>query len=115
MYLSKDEAAQARVVRERIPLEVCPTSNLQISGVMDGYAEHPLKRYLDLGVPVTINTDNRLMLRIDVTHELEAVVRAFELSDETVETLLRNSARAAFAPDAVKAQLEEQVAAAFAG
>lgn len=115
VYLSKDAATQARVVRERIPLEVCPTSNLQISGVMDSYAAHPLKGYLDLGIPVTINTDNRLMSRIDVTHEFDAVIRAFDLSDGTVETLLRNSARAAFAPDPVKARLEERVAEAFSG
>ncbi len=113
VYLSKDAATQARVLRERIPLEVCPTSNLQISGVMNTYAEHPLKGYLDLGIPVTINTDNRLMSRVDVTHELEAVIRAFDLSETVVERLLRNSARAAFAPDALKARLEERVAEAF--
>jgi len=114
VHLSRDAATQARVVSERIPLEVCPTSNLQISGVMDSYAEHPLKGYLDLGIPVTLNTDNRLMSRVDVTHELEAVIDAFGLTDATVETLLRNSAQAAFAPDAVKARLEERVADAFA-
>ncbi len=113
VYLYQDPATERLVAERKIPLEVCPTSNLQISGVMDSYSEHPLKRYLDLGIPVTINTDNRLMSQITVTHELQAVVDAFSLADEQVKAFLLNSANAAFAPDEVKGRLRAAVHAAF--
>ncbi len=113
VYLYQDPATERRVAERRIPLEVCPTSNLQISGVMSSYSEHPLKRYLDLGIPITINTDNRLMSRITVTHELAAVSEAFSLSADQVQTILLNSADAAFAPDEVKEELRGMVHAAF--
>ena len=80
---------------------------------MDSYSEHPLKRYIDLGIPVTINTDNRLMSQITVTHELAAVAGAFSLSEEEVKALLLNSADAAFAPEEIKAKLRQTVLASF--
>lgn len=113
VYLYQDPETE-EIVRERgVPLEVCPTSNLQISGVMDSYSEHPLKRYIDLGIPVTINTDNRLMSQITVAHELAAVAGAFSLSEEEVKALLLNSADAAFAPEEIKTKLRQTVLASF--
>jgi adenosine deaminase len=96
-----------------IPLEVCPTSNLQISGIMASYADHPLKRYLDRGIRVTLNTDNRLMSRIDVTHEFEKVIDAFSLSEDEIKTILLNSASAAFVPEEVRNSLRKRVEEAF--
>lgn len=113
VYLYQDEETEQAVSERKIPLEVCPTSNLQISGVMDSYAEHPLKRYLDLGIPVTINTDNRLMSQINVTHELDAIVDAFALSLGQLERLLVNSANAAFCTDEVARSLRVEVEKAF--
>jgi len=113
VYLYQDPDTE-KVVRERgIPLEVCPTSNLQISGAMDSYCEHPFKRYLDEGIPVTINTDNRLMSQIDVTHELEQMVDAFSLSHGQVKEVLLNSANATFTPEMIKGALRTQVEQAF--
>jgi len=113
VYLYQDPDTE-QMVRERgIPLEVCPTSNLQISGVMDSYSEHPFKRYLDEGIPVTINTDNRLMSQIDVTHELEQMIDAFSLSHDQVKEVLLNSANATFTPEMIKGVLRTQVEQAF--
>ncbi len=113
VYLYKDEATERVVAKKGIPLEVCPTSNLQISGVMETCADHPLKRYLDEGIHVTLNTDNRLMSQIDVTHEFEKVIEAFFLSQNEIRTILINSAQAAFAPE-VRPILRKQVETAFA-
>ncbi len=114
VYLYQDPTTERRVAKMRIPLEVCPTSNLQISGVMDTYADHPLKRYLDQGIRVTLNTDNRLMSQTDSTNELAQVIGAFSLSSKIIKTVLLNSAEAAFVPAATKVALREQVEAAFA-
>src|SRR4029077_10328379 len=53
----------------RIPLECCPSSNVQTGAVRD-LASHPLKLYFDLGLRVTINTDNRLVTDTTVSREL---------------------------------------------
>jgi adenosine deaminase len=113
VYLYQDAKTEARVVEEGIPLETCPTSNLQISGIMEDYADHPLKRYLDLGIPVTINTDNRLMSSTSSTDELARIVDAFSLSRDEVRRILRDSAAAAFAPEPLRAELTETIDAAF--
>lgn len=52
----------------RVPLEICLTSNVQTRAVAS-YAEHPLRRYFDAGLVVTLNTDNRLMSGTTVTDE----------------------------------------------
>ena len=52
----------------QIPLEVCPTSNVQ-TRVSTTFAEHALARYIELGAVVTINTDNRMMSGVSLTDE----------------------------------------------
>jgi adenosine deaminase len=78
---------------------------------MDEYRDHPLKRYDDLGIPVTINTDNRLMSRIDLTHEFEAIAAAFSFSETDVRRLIRNGVETSFAPKELKESLRHRIAA----
>ncbi|MBE2186340.1 MAG: adenosine deaminase [Rhodothermales bacterium] len=67
--LWQDEELLRYVIDRQIPLEICPTSNVQ-THVVKGFKEHPLRKYLAEGVAVTINTDNRLFSRTSVTEEL---------------------------------------------
>ncbi len=113
VYLYQDPATETAVCQKGITLEACPTSNLQISGVMNSYSQHPFKRYFDMGIPITINTDNRLMSRIDVTHELEQMIKAFSLSPDQVKSILLNSANAAFTSEESKEVMRKQVEQAF--
>ncbi len=113
VYLFKAPAVEQRVADHRVPLEICPTSNLQVSGFMKDYADHPLKRYFDLGIPITLNTDNRLMSDVDLTDEYAAVVRAFSLERSDVQRIVLAGVDAAFAPESIKKSLREQVNAAF--
>ena len=57
------------VIDHRIPLECCPSSNVQTGAVKD-LSAHPLKLYFDLGLRVTVNTDNRLITDTTVSKEL---------------------------------------------
>ncbi|MBC7221159.1 adenosine deaminase [Candidatus Bipolaricaulota bacterium] len=113
VYLFQDPATEARVREAGIPLEVCPTSNLQISGIMRSLADHPLKRYLDGGIRVTVNTDNRLMSRTSSTDELWQVVEAFGLGPDEVRAILLASAEASFAPPRIKDEVRAQVLASL--
>ncbi|MCX7751132.1 MAG: adenosine deaminase [Candidatus Bipolaricaulota bacterium] len=111
VFLFQDAATEERVRTEGVPLEVCPTSNLQISGIMRSLADHPLGRYLERGIRVTVNTDNRLLSRTTATEELWRVVQAFGLGPDDVRTILLASAEGAFAPPAVREGLVAQVRA----
>lgn len=84
-------------LRDRgVTLELCPTSNLHL-GLCPSVEALPLRRLLDAGVPVTVNSDDPLLLRTDISRELHAVATAFSLGAAEVTNLITNAARAAFA------------------
>jgi adenosine deaminase len=86
----------ANYVRDkRIPLELCPHSNVQ-TGAADSIAEHPIGLLTQLRFRVTVNTDNRLMSGTSMTHELAAVVEAFGLGLEDVRWFTINAMKSAF-------------------
>jgi adenosine deaminase len=66
--LQEDPVLEQYVIDRRIPLEVCPTSNVQ-TRVAPTFAAHPLARYVARGAVVTINTDNRMMSGVSLTDE----------------------------------------------
>ncbi len=69
--LIEDPSLVDYVGNHRIPLELCLTSNVQ-TRVSPTYAEHPMRRYFDLGLNVVLNTDNRLMSAVTLTDEYAA-------------------------------------------
>jgi len=81
----------------RIPLECCPSSNVQ-TGAVKSLATHPLKLYLDLGLRVTINTDNRLITKTTVTDELYRVHTAMRVPFRDIKTLVTAGFKSAFLP-----------------
>ena len=82
---------------QRIPIEVCLRSNLQTRAVTS-YAAHPLRLYFDLGIRVTINTDNRLVTDTTVTDELWRAVEVAGFSGSELRQLLINGFKSAFLP-----------------
>jgi len=76
----EDAALMARLAADRIPLTVCPTSNVVIANRFASLREHPLREIRDAGVLVTINTDDPAMLELDLGREYRQVAEAFELS-----------------------------------
>lgn len=93
-----------------ITLEICPSSNMRL-GLCASLSAHPLRQLLESGVPVTVNSDDPLLLETDISKELEAVAKAFTLSMDQLLALMASAARATFLPDGERAQLEEMVTA----
>ena len=91
----EDPALVARVVDEQIPLTVCPLSNVKLR-VVPTLAEHPLKRMLEAGLAVTINSDDPAYFGGYIGENYSATATALGLSDQQVLTLARNSVRASF-------------------
>ena len=81
----------------RVPLEVCPSSNLH-TGVVNDLADHPIKLFKDLKFRVTLNTDNRLMSNISMTGEMENMVRVFGWDLLDMQWLTVNAMKSAFLP-----------------
>ncbi|GAB3521318.1 adenosine deaminase [Arthrobacter monumenti] len=89
-------------IRDRsIPLEVCPSSNLQTGAVAefgDSIAEHPVDLLYQTGFNVTINPDNRLMSGATLSDEFELLVETFDYDLDDLQRLTLNAVEAAFLP-----------------
>lgn len=91
----EDDRLVARLAHERIPLTVCPLSNVRLR-VFPTMAQHNLRRLLDRGLNVTINSDDPAYFGGYIGDNFEAVLAALELDDGTAVRLARNSFEASF-------------------
>jgi len=88
----------AAYVRDtRVPLEMCPSSNVQ-TGAVSSIGEHPIGLLRRLGFRVTVNTDNRLMSDCSMTSEMLALVEAFGYGWSDLQWLTVNAMKSAFIP-----------------
>jgi adenosine deaminase len=85
----------AYVRDKRIPLELCPHSNVQ-TGAAPSIAEHPIGLLTQLRFRVTVNTDNRLMSGTSMTHEMAALVEAFGYGLGDLQWFTVNAMKSAF-------------------
>jgi adenosine deaminase len=99
----------AAFVRDRrIPLEMCPTSNVH-TGAAASIEAHPIDLLRRLRFRVTVNTDNRLMSNVSMSGEFAALDRAFDLGLAEMEWLTLNGIKSAFAPFDERLQLINEV------
>jgi adenosine deaminase len=99
----------ARYVRDqRIPLEMCPTSNVQ-TGAAPSYAEHPIGLLTRLRFRVTVNTDNRLMSGTSMSREMLALSEAFGWGLDEMRWVTINALKSAFIPFPDRLALIEDV------
>jgi adenosine deaminase len=87
----------------RIPLECCPSSNVQTGAIRD-LASHPLKLYYNLGLRVTVNTDNRLVTNTTVSRELWLCHTQMGLGLSDLKQIVLAGFKSAFLPFHVKQQ-----------
>ncbi|HPQ95739.1 MAG: adenosine deaminase [Thiothrix sp.] len=96
-----DAALTARLVREQIPLTMCPLSNLRLKVISD-MRQNPVKRALALGLLVTVNSDDPSYFGGYVNDNYRALHEALGLSERELVTLAQNSFRAAFLDDSAR-------------
>ncbi|CAN5309000.1 adenosine deaminase [soil metagenome] len=108
-----DPALVAELAARRIPLTMCPLSNLKLK-VVDSVADHPLKRLLEAGLCVTVNSDDPSYFGGYVNDNYIACQRELGLDRDQLVSLARNSFEAAFIPPAQRyaalAQIDDWVA-----
>ena len=103
-----DAGLVAELVRRRIPLTVCPLSNVKLR-VVDDIRDHPLKRMLNLGLFVTVNSDDPAYFGGYVNENYIAVAEALGLSREDLRQLARNSFEASWLDAEAKSALIAEV------
>lgn len=99
---------QKELASKKIGIELCPISNLQTKAVQST-AEYPMREFLDAGLKVTVNTDNRTVSNTSLTKELEFVQKTYGVRDEEVLLMMRNAVDTAFADDSVKETLYKKL------
>jgi len=109
----EDAALVDRLARSRMPLTVCPLSNVRLC-VYKRIEDHNLKRLLDKGLCVTVNSDDPAYFGGYLAANFDAVSRGLGLSRGDIRKLAANSIEASFLPPRVKAGWLERIAA-FAG
>lgn len=97
----------------RIPLELCPSSNLQ-TGIADTIAEHPFGLLARLKFRVTVSCDNRLMSRTTLSREFALLSEAFGYELADLRRFSVNAAKSAFLPFDERLELIDRVKAGFA-
>ncbi|MFD9795155.1 adenosine deaminase [Streptomyces sp. NPDC059070] len=95
----EDPELVARLVRERVPLTLCPLSNVRLRAV-ESLTGHPLRRMMDAGLLCTVNSDDPAYFGGYAGDNFDAVREALGLDEEALRTLARNSFLASFLQDA---------------
>ena len=104
----EDEPLVERLARERIPLTVCPLSNVRLR-VVEDLAHHPLRRMLDKGLVATVNSDDPAYFGGYVQENYRAAAQALQLGRDEVAAIVRNGIAASLMPKSEKAALLAQV------
>ncbi len=110
----EDPELTERLVRDAVPLTVCPLSNVKLA-VFERIEDHNLKQLLERGLRVTVNSDDPAYFGGYVNENYLAVARALKLSKPQLAALAENSIHASFLDAADKARLLRDIAAAASG
>lgn len=101
--MRNSEAVMRLCVDKSIGVEMCPVSNLQTKAV-DSLSNYPMKYFLDNGVLVTINTDNRTVSNTSLDKEI-SLVKTVKITDEDIKKMAENAIKCSWASDDIKHSL----------
>jgi adenosine deaminase len=100
----EDPALLDTLCQARIPLEMCPLSNV-CTAVVPSLEAHPIRRYHELGLLVTVNTDDPMMFNNSLAQEYRLLVERLGFTPEDVRELVLNGVRASWFPEERKAEM----------
>jgi adenosine deaminase len=105
LSILQDPELTARVAAERIPLAVCPNSNVLIANKVPSLAEHPFRRMREAGLLATLNTDDPAMTDLDLGKEYRSVAEALGMSFEDVAAVALDGVEATWLDEDDKRRL----------
>lgn len=104
----EDPEVIRQLVDKRITLELCPTSNLN-TGIFPSYEAYPLRRLMEAGVRVCINTDNMTVSNTTLRQEWQHMIDAFQLTPEEIRQIVNDTIDASFASEEVKQSIRKDI------
>ena len=108
----EDEALMAELAEKGIPLELCPTSNIQTC-IFGKIGDYPIARLLDAGICATLNTDNMMVSGVSLSSEMDRMAEL--LTVDQLRQVVANSVEAVFADEETKTWLRREVQARLGG
>lgn len=108
LSIAQDPELVEVLAHKQVPVEICLSSNLR-TGVCADFGEHPLKRFFDEGLMVTLNTDDPAMFQTSLCKEYELAMEEFGFSRDQLREIARNSFEASFLPVEKKLRFLQQV------
>jgi adenosine deaminase/aminodeoxyfutalosine deaminase len=105
---ARDRELLEVMAQKQVPVEICITSNLR-TGACAELQEHPVRKFFDSGLMVTLSTDDPAMFQTSLNKEYEIARTEFEFSDEQLRELARNSIEASFLPVEKKLKFLSQI------
>lgn len=105
-----DPALVRRIAREDVTFEICPTSNIQCQ-TEPSYEKHPAKNMMEMGLKVTINTDNRYLADVDLDTEYDHCLAEMGFEEEDLIRMNLNAINASFCDESVKAPIRAKLEA----
>lgn len=102
--LTGHEEAITLCREKKIGIEMCPISNLQTKAVKSK-ADYPIREFLEKGLQVTINTDNRTVSGTSIRKEIEFVQANYGITEDEIMHMMKNAVHTSFAADEVKEEL----------
>lgn len=105
LSILQDAELTTRVAEARVPLDVCPNSNILIANKVATLAEHPYMQMREAGLLATLNTDDPAMTDLDLGKEYRSVAEAFDLSFDDVAAIALDGVEATWLEDDEKRRL----------
>ena len=110
----QDAELTKRLAAERIPLDVCPSSNVLIANKVPALSEHPYRRMREAGLLATLNTDDPAMTDLDLGKEYRSVAAALDMSFDDMTAVALDGVEAAWLDEsdrsALRADFEREIA-----
>lgn len=114
LAILSDPALTERVASDRIPLDVCPNSNVLIANAYARLEEHPFRRMREAGLLATLNTDDPAMTALDLGREYRSVAHALAMSWEEMVAVALDGVEATWLDDGEKRAMRASFAAEIA-
>lgn len=108
----EDPSLVAELAAKKMPLLVCPTSNIQTC-IVPEVKDLPVRVFLEAGIPFTISSDDPSIEGTDIKTEWEKVIAAFHLTTDEVRTLMLNAVNACFCDEDLRQQLKKEMEEAY--
>mgnify|MGYP002855550302 CR=1 FL=1 len=109
----QDEKLMERLKKDKIPLEVAPTSNVFTKKYVPSFEEHPIRAFFDKGLLVTVNTDDPLFFKVSLLDEYWNLYTKLHFTTDEIKRLVLNSFEATFLSDKEKKAWCDKVEAAW--